>query len=260
VGCPGARRRSSPRAMTAGHGRGVGLAMGLAAALAGCDHTPVDLLATPVIHFRGADGRVRVPNNALLAFADQFTLEAWVRLDDGAGGMLFDKWQQDWEDKSIGFVAGEAPLLQAAFFVAANDTLAISGPSLSVGKWHHLAFQRGAGLLRVFVDGAQSASLPAPAPVANGQSDLVLGAFSRGAAQPAFAGYVTELRLSSVARYDGAFAPAGRLRTDAQTTALWHLDDGAGGFAADSGPHHLDAALSGAVEWAFAPPAARGSR
>jgi len=73
-----------------------------------------------------------------------------------------------------------------------------------------------------------------------------------GAALVAAVRIIAEVRLSSANRYTAEFTPETRLKADAATLALWHLDEGAGSVADDSGPAQLQGTIVGAA-WALAP-------
>src|SRR5260221_5324 len=60
---------------------------------------------------------------------------------------------------------------------------------------------------------------------------------------PAMDGYIGDARVSSTNRYAANFVPDRRLLPDASTIALWHLDEGKGDIALDSGPNHLNGAI-----------------
>jgi hypothetical protein len=58
--------------------------------------------------------------------------------------------------------------------------------------------------------------------------------------------------MSSVDRYPTEFVPERHLTSDGSTLALWHLAEGVGDAALDSGPQHLDGTIVGAL-WAELP-------
>ena len=118
------------------------------------------------------------------------------------------------------------------------------------GRWHHVAVTRRrlagagrpAGELRLFVDGVEDApALDGPdgdLSYRDGRPTgfawdpyLVLGAEKHDAGPdfPSYHGLLDEVRLSTVLRYAGPFAP-GRapFAADASTAALWSFDAGAG--------------------------------
>jgi len=104
--------------------------------------------------------------------------------------------------------------------------------------------------------------MDATEPIANPQSTLYLGATARHERAfdtaagtlywPPIDGFIAEVRLSSTNRYVAEFTPETRLKTDAATLALWHLDEGAGTAASDSGPAPINGTIIGAT-WALAP-------
>ncbi len=82
--------------------------------------------------------------------------------------------------------------------------------------------------------------------------DFVLGGYggkAKFAATPrsrgSFAGYIDEVRLSTVARYNTKkkpFTPQGRFEPDKHTVALWHFDEPSGSeifFDSSGNEYHL---------------------
>jgi hypothetical protein len=138
---------------------------------------------------------------------------------------------------------------------SSRATVCTAGVDVLDGAWHHVAVQRRAGRLEVWVDGARRGSVVAPggdlsypdaAPGARATDPyLVIGAekHDAGPAYPSFAGWVDELRVSHVARYDGPFSLPGPFTPDPSTAGLWHFDEVGGPTALDSsgaagGPAH----------------------
>lgn len=70
-----------------------------------------------------------------------------------------------------------------------------------------------------------------------------------------FDGVISDLRVSSIARYSTeTFTPPALLSADANTLALWRLDEGTGITLSDLGPANLDATIlrasaSGPPRW-----------
>lgn len=58
-----------------------------------------------------------------------------------------------------------------------------------------------------------------------------------------FGGIVDEVHVSQIARYDEEFSPRLRFASDADTVALYHLDEGRGATAIDSSSNKLDATV-----------------
>jgi len=83
------------------------------------------------------------------------------------------------------------------------------------------------------------------------QKDFVLGGYGKEIVNPgghghgSFAGYIDEIRISDVPRYDikEQFIPQGRFEPDVNTVALWHFDERPGGKVFfDSSPNRYDLA------------------
>ena len=124
--------------------------------------------------------------------------------------------------------------------------------------WHHVAVQRrrSDGELWIFVDGELDAQGTGPAGDTSYPDDGIPGNFCGGpcdfsdpflvfAAEkhdagpsfPSYNGWLDEIRLSDSLRYAASFTPAGPFTPDADTVALYHLDDGAGDVIFDDSLH-----------------------
>ena len=124
--------------------------------------------------------------------------------------------------------------------------------------WHHVAVdrRRSDGRMRIWVDGVLDAEgdgpdgdVSYPDKAAGASPDdpyLVFGAgkVREGAASPGFDGYLDEIRVSAVLRYETSFTrPRRPFAPDAATAALYPLDEGSGDLIADTsgataGPSH----------------------
>ncbi len=110
------------------------------------------------------------------------------------------------------------------------------------GQWHHIAVTRrqGDGQMRIFVDGLLDAEGFGPAGdirYRDGRSTaypndpyLVIGAekhdFDRNT-YPSYSGWIDEVRVSRIVRYNGLFPPPTTpFAPDADTVALYHFDEG----------------------------------
>jgi hypothetical protein len=230
------------------------------------------------LRFGGAYDRVEVPSSASLDLPQDFTLEAWVFISSYAGGHgVLNRWTAGVADVQLTFGVPE-PLPQLELmlqepvpshtlaswgFVRAEYWITVHSTALpSAGAWHHIATSYGAGSYRLYVDGTLAASVDATDTIANAANTLYIGATARNergydGAQgelwwPPIDGFIGDVRLSSQHRYPADFVPEAHLTSDAATIALWHLEEGEGEQARDSGPHQLDGSIVGA-SWALAP-------
>ncbi len=131
--------------------------------------------------------------------------------------------------------------------------------------WHHVAVERrrADGWMWLYVDGTLEAEADGPdgdisypddgvpadacgAPCVESDPFLVLGAAKHGAAGQfrSYSGWLDEIRLSRTLRYTSQFTrPTAPFVPDADTAALYHLDEGIGDVITDSsqapgGPSH----------------------
>ena len=115
--------------------------------------------------------------------------------------------------------------------------------------WHHVAVdrRRSDGRMRIWVDGILDAEGDGPGgdvsypddatPAAVNDPFLVFGAekHDAGAAFPSYDGSLDEIRVSTVLRYTSPFTrPNSPFAADAETAALYRLDEGTGDLVADS--------------------------
>lgn len=230
------------------------------------------------LSFEGAYDRVEVPSSPALDLPQDFAIEAWVwvRSYNGGHGIL-NRWIGGVGDVQLTFGTPEplpqlelptlelvpSHVLASWVFVKPEYWLTGVSPTLpSIETWHHLASSYGGGTFRLYVDGMQVSSFDSTEPVANPQSILYLGATARYERTfdpalgtmywPPIDGFIAEVRLSSSNRYNADFVPEPRLRADAATLALWHLDEADGNVVNDSGPAQLHGAITGAT-WATVP-------
>lgn len=143
---------------------------------------------------------------------------------------------------------------------ADDDHRTICGSTdVADGTWHHVAVQRRRvdGYMWIFVDGRLDAEGNGPTgdvsypddgvpgsfcggPCLRSDPFLVMGAekHDAGPAWPAYSGWLDEMRISTVLRYEGGFQrPTQAFAADSATVALWHFDEGEGETVADSSPH-----------------------
>jgi len=93
-------------------------------------------------------------------------------------------------------------------------------------RWTHLALVFDGENAALYVDGQPRAEAKTKAAATHNALPLYVGADPDGIGRPSrfFTGAVDEVRLSSTARYSGAFAPAKTLAADGDTIVLLHFD------------------------------------
>ena len=193
-----------------------------------------------------------------------FTLEWWMKVAAGEnaspacspggntwffGNTIFDRdIYGDGENGDYGVSLAGGRIAFGVGKGAEIETICGS-TDLADSQWHHVAVVRGSsGTMKIFVDGVLEGSGTGPAGDITYLDDrstswdndpfLVIGAEKNdldNALYPSYSGWLDEIRLSNVGRYDTNFTPlASRFITDANTVALFHLNEGFGNHIGDS--------------------------
>lgn len=203
--------------------------------------------------------------------ASDFTIDLWVRgslaenaagpVECGAnvawiyGNIVVDRDRYN-QDRKFGLSLAAGRPVFGVSGDGTGDVTVCAGAGVLDDAWHHVAVQRrrSDGWIWVFVDGALQAEVDGPdgdvsypddgvpGPFCDGPCDgsdpfLVFGAekHDAGASYPSFSGWLDEVRVSSVLRYDSSFEPPLQPHPlDSDVAALYRFDEGAGTVAADS--------------------------
>ncbi|WP_460809819.1 LamG-like jellyroll fold domain-containing protein [Microlunatus endophyticus] len=139
---------------------------------------------------------------------DGFTVECFVRPDQTTTvGPIVSRTgttSTGWE-LSVGGIAPDPPLaVRGVLRDGTTEVEVVCGATLPTSRFSHLALvlDRGVGLVRLFVDGAEVAHADAAGLGAIGNPDPVL----LGSTTGGYAGWLDEVRISNIARSD--FSPA----------------------------------------------------
>ena len=177
---------------------------------------------------------------------DEFTFEAWIYPttlpDQNVNAIILSQqvrmhvWNHDHDNLKL--MGGAHVALGPAHLLIAFGHI-----KFSPNQWHHIAFQANEGQPMVIVNDAVRALerqriilAPDISHVGHPQ-DFTIGGFGEkiefhvGHFWGHFAGYIDEVRISKVARYDvdkKGFTPRKKFKNDAKTVALWHFDESRG--------------------------------
>ena len=202
---------------------------------------------------------------------EEFTVEAWVYPTTPPDGNIYAEIlsQQlqmevasdngEWENvkKSIDWQTGDLFLIFRSHITVGGKP-ATQGRiiALSPNQWNHIAFQSKEKETTAIVNDVTNI-LPRKTTLAHDLAhfqhpkDFTLGGFGEKIEihddffWGSFAGYIDEVRISTVARYDvskDGFTPRNKFKKDRETIALWHFDEPSGRqiFSDASGQaHHL---------------------
>ena len=197
---------------------------------------------------------------------DEFTVEAWVYpttpLPDMDTHAMILSQQVRMNvavaaDERRDIKKGDLVLaMQAYIDIVPGATTPYRPVALAPNQWHHIAYQaKGKETATIVNDFVHI--LPQKTRLAHDlvgfkrPKDFTLGGFGRKVEfhvdhfWGSFAGYIDEVRISRVARYDverKGFTPREKFKNDIKTVALWHFDEPSGTqkFSDASGhAHHL---------------------
>ena len=203
----------------------------------------------------------------------EFTIDAWIYPttppDQDTAGIIFhqqartlivnDEFQPLLNNLANGHnikpPKGDFILLMSAYIDGILGQRITFPIPLEPNQWHHIVYQSNGPQTTMIVNDfvktmqqghplGHDAWLP---------KDFVLGGFGKRIRMPVkevqfydfFGGYIDEVRISRVARYDvekKGFMPEGQFKNDAKTVALWHFDEPAGTATfldASGNVHHL---------------------
>ena len=192
---------------------------------------------------------------------DEFTVEMWVYPttppDINTFAMILSQQMRICIEEDIH--AGDLIFMIQAHLPIAKGRATTPYPPIPfiLNQWYHIVYQaRGIQTIIIVNDSvdisARGTTLAHDISGFERPKDFTLGGFGKKIKfrddyfWGSFAGYIDEVRISTVARYGvnkGGFTPRGKLKKDRQTVALWHFDESSGArkFSDASGnAYHLE--------------------
>jgi hypothetical protein len=183
----------------------------------------------------GGDGILASEDDVDLDLPDDFTVEAWVRIDSiDAHGTIVQHRGAGTTGWRVWITSGPSRIY-FGFYDNNGVWGEVWGPPLMyVGNgWHHVAAVKNGLMISLFINGevvgAQAGSTAISAPVV----PLLVG--TDGAADPLSSIALDDVRISDGARYTAAFDPEPVLDADIATKVLLLLDEGVGSVCTDTG-------------------------
>jgi hypothetical protein len=219
---------------------------------------PLGMRPPPPDFFTVADNRVLHLNGTSALRVDMgpgdlpdgpFTVEAWVNpIAAGLTAPFVAKTEQsEFALNLAGNVPGFHLFVGGKYFSA----IAPTDRAIPAGKWTHVAGVFDGAEMRLFVNGALAAKVPASGPRGRNALPLYIGADPNAKAEPTqfFGGDLDEVRLSSAARYTADFTPAQRHASDPATVYLFRCDRTSGPFLPSDSPGNPYATFAGKPEF-----------
>jgi len=159
---------------------------------------------TTSMSFDGTGDYLTFPSNDLLAFGTgDFTIEFWVYRNNTTSNMIVidSRPAAGTDGYAIYFDSNNKTV-----WLVANVATATGATTISSGAWYHIAVTRSGTTVKIFVNGAQDASVTSATDAK--QSGITIGAKQQtGSSLVALNGYLDEFRITKgYARYTSAFS------------------------------------------------------
>lgn len=168
----------------------------------------------------------------------------------------WDSWDDTW-GRVLGLSRSGANLVLCFGVAGVSGTWATIYGTTNVGdgEWHDVAltYNRTTGAVVIWLDGVQEASGTFDAqdwdypagyvnPDGSYNNRAVFMREKHGVGELTV-GALDEIRFSNIIRYTSSYTPAARFDIDANTTGLYHLDEGSGTTSVDATGNNPDAVL-----------------
>ena len=160
----------------------------------------------------GTDDFVTSDENIDLSSGD-FTVDMWIRPTNVTGYKGI--WQTGTSTTEQSYLLGNQ-----VYWVVNPSTIISSSVTVSAGVWTMLSYEREGNVHRIYKNGTLEDTFTTSNKPDNGVFSVGKNGFGD------FNGYIDEVRLSSVARYEGTSftEPTANYAVDGDTTALLHFD------------------------------------
>ena len=226
--------------------------------------------------FQGADQGVAQLDTGVPAAIDglaELTVEAWV-YNEGPDTSIADSRYRSVVriadspglPRGIMFRVGAASetdtnenKLEVLFGTSAGGQVHLVGDEVPVNTWSHLAAVYDGGTLTLYQDGIETDATALSGTITtDGGTDARIGAAYPGSIPDYFNGLISDVRISSAARYTADFSPTISWLNDSDTVGLWQLGEGTGSTVSDSSDNGFDGTLTDTT-WASDCPIAASS-
>ncbi len=205
----------------------------------------------PALNFDGVDDLVTVPDSPLLTLGSSaFTIEFFLQLNQiGNYQLVGHDPGNGHQNKWVVYFDGASLALQIDGSGWTTAPILFSYPwSPMTNRWYHVAITRSGSAYNLFIDGALVDSDTFATAIPDPGSPLTFGWWE--GPSNFLNGKMAEVRISSLVRYSSNFTPsASSFSSDTSTIGLWHLSEGSGTTATDSGPNHLNGTIGGGAGW-----------
>jgi len=204
------------------------------------------------LEFDGEDDYVALGNTTAIGFTSQdFTIEAWIKLDVTDRGMMIFQ-RHGWNTDGYRLNMGTGGNIQFYTFQSGANQLSKSSSGVLVaGNWSHVAAVRQGASVRVWVDGVDVTTTFGShiGPAYSASRQTYIGTSS---APEAFNGTISEVRIWNYARSESEIK-ANMYKelkgTEEGLAGYWKLNEGSGTITHDSTANNNHGTLEGDPVW-----------
>lgn len=159
---------------------------------------------------------LRVPASSSWAFSGDHTIEAWVKpTTTPSQSGEYEIWSTGGAGATDQLIAGTNGVMYWGGYIGTAG----SSSATPINTWTHIAVCRSGSTVRFFCNGVQTGSSTLSGTIGSSVNQGYIG--RRGDGEFPFVGYMSNLRISSTARYTSNFTPATTtLPTDSYTKLL----------------------------------------
>jgi hypothetical protein len=164
------------------------------------------------LYFDGTGDYLTVPSTPNLRFTGNFTIEAWIYPVARVSSFpcLVSNFNTFTTNGAVGIFAGHNNVASTKYTVAFNGTHPIiqSTSNILYNTWIHIALVRNGSTITLYINGvAEGSSANQTATVNGTQNFWWIGNTGDALATAAFNGYISDFRVSGLARYTANFTP-----------------------------------------------------
>jgi hypothetical protein len=184
------------------------------------------------VYLDGDGDYLSVPSSADFDFSGDFTIEAWVYWTANAAGQhntIMARGNRETSSQWSWMIAADGST-DKLFFRTGAQTFAMTSAAVPRNTWTHVAISRSGSTVRNFINGALEGSGTFSGSLTNSEP-VQIGRSPTADYVSHFNGYLDELRVTKIARYEASFTPQTAAFPDALTLPVTITGSGGVGSA-----------------------------
>ena len=213
----------------------------------------------PVLSFDGTDDFVNLGQQPNLKIGNEITLETWVYIEplqEWPNSGIVSNFDENNSDQSgYGLLMDDNNGIDFILNLSSNNQIRytyINSRSIEESKWHHVAGTYNGEVMKIYVDGVETASKAVSSTGINynPESDLRLGIYEFDDENYYFQGKIAEVRVWNIARTPEDIQKDMHRRLfgyEKGLVAYWRLNEGSGDAVEDKTVSNNSGTINGAT-------------